>query len=242
MERIAAFIREITQRAADPPGTMSAMNYAEFRANWSDWHAGRLDAETAKRMAQQCARCAQCQRYDQQMRRMLASLAELPLPDDLPAEPVLTAPRVEQTRPPRSPAPWWLAAAAAVVVAFGAGVLTHALLDDAPGEPGAMVAEGVEVEPGAEREIQLAVSSRRSLDAVEFEIELPPDVELEGYPGQRVVRWQGHLAEGRSRLTLPLRIGTTDEDAEVLARIRHVDGEREIRIPLRTRSPGNGSA
>jgi len=218
------------------------MNCEDFRDNWSEWHAGRLDPATAARMAAKQAACANCQRYDRQMRQLVDTLAELPLPDDLPAEPALTAPSVERTRRPRSPAPWWFAAAAAVVVAFGAGVLTHALLNDAPGEPGAMVAEGVEVEPGAEREIQLAVSSRRSLDAVEFEIELPPDVELEGYPGQRVVRWQGHLAEGRSRLTLPLRIGTTDEDAEVLARIRHVDGEREIRIPLRTRSPGNGSA
>jgi ferric-dicitrate binding protein FerR (iron transport regulator) len=218
------------------------MNCEEFRENWSEWHAGRLDGATATRMAEQRAACADCARYDRQMRQLVDSLAELPLPDALPAEPKLTDIAAMKPRPRRRIAPAWLAVAATVVIAFGAGVLTHAMLIAGAGESEPTMAGAVEAQPGTTREIQLAVTSPRSIERVEFEIELPAEVELEGHPGQRVVRWQGRLAEGRSRLTLPLRIGAADEGAEVLARIRHADGEREIRVPLEARSGENGSA
>jgi len=213
------------------------MNSDEFRANWTEWQAGRLDGETAARMAAQLEASAECRRYDRQMRRLLDGLARLPLPDELPAEPrAAPAPR-RSARPAL-----WFAAAAMLVLAFGAGVLTQTLLEGGGGPDGPIVAEAVEVEPGGVREIQLAVSAPRRLDDVEFVVELPPGVELEGYPGQRVVRWQGRLVEGRSRLTLPLRVGDAAADAALITRIRHAGGERELRVPLRAVEAGNGAA
>lgn len=204
------------------------MNFDEFCENWTEWRAGRLDAVMAARMEQKRARCEACQRYDRQMRRMLSELKQLPLPVD-------TRPRQQQVAPSVHRHGRWgvrLAAAAVVVIAFGAGLATQAWLGGDGDEVAPTVAEAVEVAPGQVRDVHVAVSVTRDFDTVEFMIELPRAVELDGYPGQRIVRWEGRLEQGRSRLTLPLVIGEPDQGAEVIARIRHADGENEIRIPL----------
>lgn len=200
----------------------------EFRTLWTEWHDGRLDSETAERFAAERTRCPSCARYDRQMRELVHALGELPLPDRQDHLRVRsTKPRAHRTRA-------W-ATAAAIVVAFAAGVLLAPLQTESQGST-VVRAEAVQLQPQHTKQIQVAVAAPRSMDEVRFTIELPDGVELEGYPGQRVVGWQGHLSKGRNRLTLPVRVTRNTADGDLVARIRHAEGGSELRVPLKTTS------
>lgn len=195
------------------------MDCTEFRNQWSEWRDGGLGDDAARAMAAHRSECPACRRYDHQMRAMLTGLAALPLPGSAaPAE-----------RPARTVRWRGLAIAAALVLAFGAGVLMQQTLDT--GQPGQAV-DTVVLEPGGSREVQLAFSTPRALEPVEFTVELPAGVELEGRPGERIVRWEGRLAEGRNRLRLPLQMAAGSPGGELVARIRHGDGTREWHVAL----------
>lgn len=216
---------------------------SEFRENWGDWQAGALDERSAARQAAERARCPACARYDRQMRKMLSALTELPLPDEMPParlgrpESAYRAPRLAGRA---------LATAAMLVVAFSAGWLAASLpLTGTDNTREAVYADAVEIRPTQVQEIQIAFAAQRHIDDVEFTVELPPGVELDGYPGQRVVRWNGRLKPGSSRLTLPVRATGAAGDAELVARIRHDGGGEELHVPLRLAdrmSVGTGSS
>lgn len=198
------------------------MNCERFRCNWTDWHEGWLETGAAD-MARHRDGCADCARYDRQMRRLVAELSELPLPDraDTPAGPVLAAAQ-------RVAAPRWVALAATLVLGIAMGLL----LGDRSGGSETVIADPVAVQAASERRITIAVDSPRELDRVEFVVELPEGVELAGFPGQRSVRWEGRLAEGRSRLQLPLLIAPGTEGGRLVTRILRPDGERRLVVPL----------
>lgn len=201
------------------------MDCTEFRNRWSEWHDGHVGSEAAPMMAGHRSNCPACRRYDHQMRAMLAGLAALPVPGSA----------VAGERPARS-ARWRpLAAAAALVLAFGAGLLVQQALDGR--QPGQAI-ETVALEPGGTQEVQLAFSTPRALEPVEFAVELPPGVELAGHPGKRIVRWESRLAAGRNRLRLPLELAPGSSGGELVARIRHGGGTREWRVALEPAAAG----
>lgn len=218
-------------------------NCEEFRAQWSDWHAGALDEATAEGCANKRAQCGACARYDRQMRRLLNALGTLPFPDEArEVHPRHRAPAPLAARAGRRRSRA-LATTAAIVIAFGAGLLVANLQPRDPGmESGIVYADAVSIRQQATEDIQIALAAPRRIERVEFTVELPPGVELDGYPGQRVVRWQGQLKPGRSRLTLPVRATNPNADAELIARIRHEDGTRELRVPLRMATGTRGPA
>lgn len=200
------------------------MNCERFRAYWSEWHDGRLDHEAAD-MAAHRDGCAACARYDRQMRRLLEELAALPVPAGT------GSPTARPAQAPRwHAAPRWVALAATLALGIALGVLIGG-----PGQQGAtLTAAPVVLEGPGEQRIAIAVESPRAYERVEFVVELPPGIELIGFPGQRSVRWEGRLAEGRSRLRLPLRIGDDVSDGELVTRIVHRGGERRLVVPLET--------
>lgn len=195
------------------------MNCERFRRNWTDWHEGWLGEESAA-MAGHRDACTACGRYDRQMCRLVETLTTLPLPATEVA-PTWTGARIV-------PRPRWLALAATLIVGIALGLM----LGGGNGSDTTIVAEPVKLGDAAERRIAIAVESPRAFDRVEFVIELPEGVELDGFPGQRSVRWEGRLAEGRSRLQLPLRIAPDAEGGRLITRILHPDGERRLVVPL----------
>jgi len=207
------------------------MDCKTFRDNWSDWREGWLNGDAAA-MADHRDACAACARFDAQMQTMVGALGRLPLEDEPSAAPEAT--------PARRPSMGrWAALAAMLVVGVAAGLLLSGPLTS-NGDGPTMRAEAIEIDSPGVHEVAVAFDSPEQLDAVEFAVELPPGVELVGSPGQRTVRWQGRLAEGATRLSLPLRITRSGELGSVVARVRHPTGERELVIPLHM-APGSGS-
>lgn len=202
------------------------MDCGTFRLRWNDWHDERLGAG-GDDMAAHRDTCPACARYDRQMRRMLDELARLPLP-------AVEGGRVGDP-PRRVAAPRWLALAATLAIGIALGLLFGQRGDDAT-----VIAEPVTLGGGAEQRIAVAFESPRAYERVEFVVELPPGIELIGFPGQRSVRWEGRLAQGRSRLQLPLRVEPDAAGGRLVTRIVHDGGERRLVVPLEPAS-GAGS-
>ncbi|WP_067561152.1 anti-sigma factor family protein [Halofilum ochraceum] len=193
------------------------MNCEEFRSYWSDWHDGHGGVDEIA-MARHRDTCPDCARYDREMRSLLGGLSTLPLPGE---------PAGRRRRLPAG-APRWAALAATLVIGIALG-LVLAQRD----EPGTTLeAKPVDLASAGEQRIAIAIDSPRAYDEVEFVVELPEGVELEGFPGQRQVRWTGRLAEGRSRLRLPLRVLNEARGGDLVARVRHPGGERRLVVPL----------
>lgn len=193
------------------------MNCEEFRSQWSNWHDGHGEVDD-NAMARHRGACGDCARYDREMRTLLDGLATLPLPGQASAP--------QRWMP--TAAPRWAALAATLAMGVALGVMLAqrngpaTTLDTAP----------VELAAAGEQRIAIAIESPRKYERVEFVVELPEGVELEGFPDQRRVRWTGALAEGRSRLRLPLRVLDEARGGELVTRIRHADGERRLVVPL----------
>lgn len=206
------------------------MDCKTFRDNWTHWREGWFTGDTAA-MAHHREQCAACARFDAQMRTMVGGLGQLALTDEPMAAPVAARGRVPS-------AGRWAALAATLVIGVAAGLLLSGPLTST-GDGPTMRAEAIEVDSPGVHEVAVAFDSPEPLADVEFAVELPPGVELVGSPGERTVRWRGRLAEGATRLRLPLRIERSGDLGSVVARVNHPTGERELVIPLRA-APGSG--
>ncbi len=79
------------------------------------------------------------------------------------------------------------------------------------------------------RTINLVFASAEPLDAATLTVQLPPGIELFGFPGQREVTWETSLNAGKNLLPLRL-IATSPMGGEVLATLRHDDRGRTFRL------------
>jgi hypothetical protein len=81
------------------------------------------------------------------------------------------------------------------------------------------------------RTINLVFASAEPLDAATLTVQLPPGIEMSGFPGQREVTWETSLAAGKNLLPLKL-IATSPLGGEVLAILRHNDRGRTFRLQI----------
>jgi len=79
------------------------------------------------------------------------------------------------------------------------------------------------------RTINLVFSSAEPLDAATLTVQLPPGIEMSGFPGQREVTWETSLNAGNNLLPLKL-IATSPVGGEVFATLKHDDRGRTFRL------------
>jgi hypothetical protein len=79
------------------------------------------------------------------------------------------------------------------------------------------------------RTINLVFASAEPLDTATLTVQLPPGIEMSGFPGQREVSWETSLDAGKNLLPLKL-IALSPLGGEVLATLRHDDRARTFRL------------
>ena len=79
------------------------------------------------------------------------------------------------------------------------------------------------------RTINLVFASAEPLDTATLTVQLPPGIEMSGFPGQREVSWETSLDAGKNLLPLKL-IALSPLGGEVLATLRHDDRGRTFRL------------
>jgi len=81
------------------------------------------------------------------------------------------------------------------------------------------------------RTINLVFASAVPLNAATLTVQLPPGIEISGFPGQREVTWETSLTAGKNLLPLKL-IATSPQGGEVFATLRHDDRGRTFRLRI----------
>lgn len=89
------------------------------------------------------------------------------------------------------------------------------------------------VVPQQVRKVKLVFNSPNAIQQATMRIELPPDVELEGYTQRRVLEWQTDIKQGSNSLSLPL-IARSKADGTLTASISHKGKKRTFQLHIIT--------
>ncbi len=87
------------------------------------------------------------------------------------------------------------------------------------------------------RTVKLVFEAPSDLAEVTLTLELPENVELEGYAGEKQLVWQTNLNKGQNILALPV-IAIGDGQGELLAQLNYGDKTQQFRVVLKTASDG----
>jgi hypothetical protein len=81
--------------------------------------------------------------------------------------------------------------------------------------------------------VRLVFDSQTDIQLVNLSIDLPENVELDGYPGRKELSWNTSLKKGPNILALPI-LAIGQGQGELLAHLSYGDKSKEFRIVLKT--------
>jgi len=204
-----------------------------------------LEQETAKVIDDHLAHCFECQRALSDAHDLRSALSTLPIEGPRPgfyvhaikraqeASQSDAAPHLRKLESGKSSRPlaWQIklggAIAAAMVLWIAAGPLYntqfHSEKLDLP-----VVAISMETPTP----VNLVFSAMEDLNGARVTLQLPPGLEVNGYPGRQMLSWTTNLQKGKNVLKLPL-LGHAFSDAEIVARLEHGDDSKTFRLKVR---------
>lgn len=87
------------------------------------------------------------------------------------------------------------------------------------------------------RDLKLVFTSLDDIQHASMQIELPENLELLGYPGQKMLAWNTRLDKGQNVLTLPVQ-ALGEVKGELIARVDYGDKQKTYRLMLKTANGG----
>lgn len=211
------------------------MNCHDFMDRIEEYLDGSLAAGAREPAATHLSTCISCQQRTARVQALRAALRDLPIPEPRP-EFFTRALIHAQQSPPARRLRWPYVTGAALAASLALWLGFGWLLQPAVDKP-----VGVTITLHEPRAVQLAFSAEHELQQATLSIRLPDGVELQGFPGQREVRWQTDLAQGVNMLSLPL-VAVSSSGGTLLARLEHGERATEITVPLHVNAPGRTSA
>jgi hypothetical protein len=167
---------------------------------------------------------------DQQDQEILALLKDYPMPEAAAGyyDQALVRATHEGSRRQRNR---WLLTGFGSAIAAGLAIwMIGGLFFTTPELPGAdPTIPGVTMTLAEPRTINLVFASTEALNGATLTVQLPPGIEMSGFPGQREVTWETSLTAGKNLLPLKL-IATSPQGGEVFATLRHDDRGRTFRL------------
>jgi hypothetical protein len=82
------------------------------------------------------------------------------------------------------------------------------------------------------RDVRLVFNSDQALQNTRFTLQLPPEVELRGFPQQRQISWNGSLKQGQNLLVLPV-IAQGSYGGDLTARIENAGKSKQFTVRLK---------
>lgn len=174
------------------------------------------------------AECDACRREWVLAERVSDTLRRLPSP--LPpagfAERALDRAYRDEARHRQAVRGWSLALAATFVLGVGIGAVLHRGGASA-GTDGYALQDGtVTLAPDSTTTVRIALDSGRAIRDVDFVIDIPAGMELQGHPGEQQVAWHGELKQGHNVLGLPL-VAKAGASGILEAQLHH-DGRDDV--------------
>ena len=177
--------------------------------------------------------CHSCKQFYADARAVKQMLNDLPLeePDQGFEQRMFATVRRQYTQPSRHhfKAGFATAVAASLAIWFAASVFVPETI-----EPSLDV---VSIGLQESRDLKLVITSVDDIQLASMQIELPDNIELLGYPGQKMLAWETRLDKGQNVLTLPVQaLGKVK--GELVARVGYGDKQKIYRLRLETANGG----
>lgn len=189
------------------------MDCKMIRFRLDDYLDGEITLEEADNIKAHLEQCPDCERRVRRARDLQSQLRQLPVDEPDPEfarrqfqqlwarEPET----VRESRWPRFMADPALAAALVIGLVLGGFFMNWQSQQRA--EP----LEVMTLQTNETREVKFAINANRRMDNVTMTINVPPNMELEGFPGQREITWTTRLEPGMNMLRLPVRASQSGE-------------------------------
>jgi hypothetical protein len=195
-----------------------------------DYLGGYLDQDTRKALEEHLEQCASCQAQfaqDKALRqRMQAQLIGQPKAGF--ADRVLA--RTVEHHQHQERHHWSFiggAIAASVVIAVTSFVLRFAAPQPEQAQQTLALNQVTRV--------ALALDSREELKGATITLRLPDNVELKGFPGQRMISWKTDIDRGTNLLALPVK-GVAAKNGLLVARLEYGNKSKEYKVELNVKN------
>ena len=83
--------------------------------------------------------------------------------------------------------------------------------------------------------VALALDSREELKGATITLRLPDNVELNGFPGQRLISWKTDINQGTNLLALPVK-GVAARNGLLVARLEYGNKSKEYKVELNVKN------
>ncbi len=214
---------------------MSDMNCEQLQAQLDDYSDGLLNRADVQAMQHHCLGCPRCCELLKRQDELIQSLQTMPVPPMRPgfAQQALKRAVVQKQHHRRGFTTGFSSALAAglalwVVVTF--------------------IMPGEQMQPEGVAQVQLALYQESTVNLVFYSpmpvgdatlsITLPDNVELVGFPGERMISWQTSLTEGQNVLPLPLRANGS-VNSQLLASIESGGNRKVFHLQIGVSVPGH---
>lgn len=226
------------------------MNCKELQSRMDDYSDGLLDGAEVVAMQGHAAGCPACHRLLAQQDELMQSLRAMPVP---PMRPGFTPQALRRAAEPKQHHRRGFATGFSTALAAGVALwvtVSVIMPGSDPVQPQLAPPPQAQAEPQQEgvAEVQLALHQESTVNLVFFSpkevgeatlsIELPENVEVVGFPGERVIAWQTSLSEGQNILPLPLRANSL-ANSELLASIESGGTKKSFKLQIDVSEPGS---
>lgn len=175
--------------------------------------------------------CSLCSKKFRQESELLAALRALPVPppsNDFVKRSCATARLRHKKQQVKKAIPLW---GGAVAACFALWIILAGPFSQTtpPGQPPGHQAINIRI--NQQRLVQVIVDAPRDMLQADVVIELPPQVEVAGFPGLREIRWNTNLRKGKNLLSLPL-IAKSEGIAELITHINHENKSKMLSLVM----------
>jgi len=209
------------------------MHCEDVQRQLDEYLENSLPASGQQAVDRHIQHCPACQRSVEQAQQMILALREMPVaPPRAGYERRVLGSLQQQAASParRHRLPLWFATGFATAML---AVFTVWFMFVTPGvqQDQHVAAITLHVVPQQVRKVDLVFTSPNLIQQATMRIELPADVELEGYAARRVLEWQADIVQGKNRLSLPL-IAKGKSGGVLNASISHKGKKRTFQINI----------
>jgi anti-sigma factor RsiW len=181
--------------------------------------------------------CAECREIFHKEEEIIIALRTLPVPPpskDFVTRSIAMARATHRKQRMKQTTPYWggaLAACLALLLLIYGPVHQVTPLDPSGSQ------QAINLKLDEQRLVQVIVNVPRDMLQADVVIELPPQVEVAGYPGLREIRWNTNLHKGKNLLRLPL-IAKAEGSAELVTHVTHENKSKILSLVMNISQDG----